>query len=105
MKRNASVVLIIFCLVFFTLTAMELDNLSKARALIPPEETPPGYRIYSDGTYDVENLRRDGNIYTLTGNVQGTIVIERDGVVLDGAGYTLYGDGSSHAFGYKIKAA
>ena len=104
MKRKASALLIIFCLVFFTLTAMELDNLSKARALIPPEETPPGYRIYSDGTYDVENLRRDGNIYTLTGNVQGTIVIERDGVVLDGAGYTLYGDGSSHGIWLQDKS-
>ena len=56
---------------------------------------PSGYRIYSDGTTDTPNLRRDGNIYSFTDNIEGTIVIECDGIVLDGAGYTLQGNGDS----------
>lgn len=96
MKRKASALIIIFCFAVSTLTAMEFVSLLKADPYIPPEEAPPGYRIYSDGTCDVEILRRDGDVYTLVGDVQGTIVIERDGVVLDGAGYTLHGKGSSY---------
>jgi hypothetical protein len=84
------------CLLVSMLPAIELIGLTKADPYIPPEEAPAGYRIRSDGTYDAPNLRRDGNVYTFIGDIQGTIVIERDGVVLDGAGYTLQGNGSSY---------
>lgn len=39
-------------------------------------------------------IRRDGNVYTFTGNVYGAIVVEKDNVVVDGAGYTLQGTGN-----------
>jgi nitrous oxidase accessory protein len=36
------------------------------------------------------------NIYTFTADICGSIVVERDNVVLNGAGYTLQGDGSQN---------
>jgi len=96
MKRKALTSLLILWIAASALTVIELTSLTKADPYIPPEEAPSGCRIRSDGTYNASNLRRDGNIYTFTGDIQGTIVIERDGVVLDGAGYTLQGGGSSH---------
>jgi len=60
-----------------------------------PETTPPGIRIESDGSVVGTNkIQRNGNVYTLTGDIYITIVVLRDGIVLDGAGYTLQGSGS-----------
>jgi len=39
-------------------------------------------------------IQRDGNLYTFTGNLFDEIVIERDNIVVDGAGYTVQGTGS-----------
>jgi parallel beta-helix repeat protein len=95
MKRKALTLTLVMAVLVSTL-GIEFVGIAVADPYIPPEEAPPGYRINSDGTYTAENLRRDGNVYTFIGDIQGTIVIERDGVVLDGAGYTLQGNGSSY---------
>jgi len=54
--------------------------------------------IRADGSIDppAAPIQRDGDIYTLTGNITSDahgIVIERDNMTLDGAGYTLQGPG------------
>jgi len=36
-------------------------------------------------------IQRDGDVYTLTDNIYDSIVVERDNIVVDGAGYTLQG--------------
>jgi len=36
----------------------------------------------------------DGNVYTFTGNINGSIIVEKDNVVVNGAGFTLQGDGN-----------
>jgi parallel beta-helix repeat protein len=52
--------------------------------------------IAADGSVVGTNrIQRNGNTYTLTDNLTGMIVIERDGVTLDGSGYTLQGSGNS----------
>ena len=38
-------------------------------------------------------IQRSGNVYTFTGDIVGSIVIFRNGIVVDGAGYTLQGNG------------
>jgi parallel beta-helix repeat protein len=59
-----------------------------------PEQVPSGIRITSAGTVEGTDLiQRSGNVYTLTGDIHRTIVVLRDGIVLDGAGYTLHGNG------------
>ncbi|HSQ53543.1 MAG TPA: right-handed parallel beta-helix repeat-containing protein, partial [Acidobacteriota bacterium] len=50
--------------------------------------------IRGDGTVDGTNsILRDGNIYTLTADISMSIVVEKDDVVVDGAGYGLQGTG------------
>ena len=52
--------------------------------------------IKSDGSVEgTDKIQRDGNIYTFTDNiVNQSIVVERDNIVVDGAGCTLQGTGS-----------
>jgi parallel beta-helix repeat protein len=40
-----------------------------------------------------DKIQRSSNLYTFTGDIVGSIVIFRSGVVVDGAGYTLQGNG------------
>jgi len=51
--------------------------------------------IRADGTVEgTDKIQRDGNIYTFTSNIFDSIVVEKDDVVIDGAGYSLQGNGS-----------
>ena len=48
--------------------------------------------INPDGTVIGTNkLLREGNVYAFTGNIEGSIVVEKDDIVIDGKGYTLSG--------------
>ena len=52
--------------------------------------------IMSDGRVKGTNLiHRDGNVYTLTCDILGTIHVEKDDIIIDGAGYAIKGDGDS----------
>ena len=52
--------------------------------------------VKSDGSVDpiTAPIQRIGNIYTFSENIYDEIVVEKDNVVVDGAGYTLQGTGS-----------
>jgi len=51
--------------------------------------------IMSDGSVvGTDKIHRDGNVYTFTDNINGSIVVEKNNIVVDGAGYTLQGTGS-----------
>jgi len=53
--------------------------------------------IRADGSVEgTDKIQRDGNTYTFTGDVFDSIVVEKDDVVIDGAGYTLQGDGNEN---------
>ena len=58
-------------------------------------ESPPGFiRITPDGSVvGTSLLLRSGNMYTFAGNISGGIAVEKDGIILDGAGFTLQGPG------------
>ncbi len=48
--------------------------------------------IYADGSVSgTGNIQRDGDVYTFIGNVTNGLYIERDNIVVDGAGFTLQG--------------
>jgi parallel beta-helix repeat protein len=51
--------------------------------------------IRADGTVEgTDKIQREGNIYTFVGDiVNQSIIVEKDNVVVDGAGYTIEGDG------------
>jgi parallel beta-helix repeat protein len=64
--------------------------------------------IRADGTVDPPSspLQRNGTLYTLTSNISSdyeAIVIEKDGVILDGAGFTVQGLGSIYSVGVQIE--
>ena len=74
------------------------------RALIVGDET---ILLYTPASEELIYIRADGSIvplapistvdnitYTFTDNIYDSIVVERDNIVIDGAGYTLQGTGS-----------
>jgi hypothetical protein len=61
--------------------------------------------IHSNGSVEGTDLiQRKGDIYTLTGDIFGTIYVRKDGITIDGAGYTIHGNGdrSTDGAGYGI---
>jgi len=60
--------------------------------------------IRADGTVEgTEKIQRDGFVYTFTDNINDSIIVERDNVVVDGAGYTLQRFGSGwYSVGFSI---
>ena len=64
--------------------------------IIRPVKADDGYiYIRTDGSIDPPTapIQRDGDIYTFTGNISGTIFVERSNIVIDGAGYTVQNGG------------
>jgi len=61
--------------------------------LASSESTVPQVRILPDGSIDPADvpIQRNGDVYTFTDNVYAQIVVDRDNVVIDGAGYALQG--------------
>ena len=48
--------------------------------------------IRSDGSVEgTDKIQQDGNVYTFTDDIFDPIVVQRDNIVVDGAGYTLQG--------------
>ena len=51
--------------------------------------------ITEDGDVNgTDKIQRSGNVYTFTGDLVGSIVVFRSGIIIDGAGYTLQGNGN-----------
>ncbi len=56
-------------------------------------QTEPRIHILSDGSIDPADvpIHRTGDLYTFTNNICAQIVVNKDNIVIDGAGHTLYG--------------
>jgi len=51
---------------------------------------------------DTAPIQRDNNLYTFADSIYDSIVVERDNVVVDGAGYTLQGTGTVSSKGLDL---
>jgi parallel beta-helix repeat protein len=52
----------------------------------------PSAYIRADGTVEgTSSIQRNGDVYTFVGNSTGTLYVEKDNIMIDGAGYTLVG--------------
>jgi parallel beta-helix repeat protein len=52
--------------------------------------------IRADGSLEgTDKIQLDGNVYTFTGDIYGSIIVEKDNVVVDGAGYVLQPQGDA----------
>jgi parallel beta-helix repeat protein len=94
MKKNVSPFILLFGLLLACTTSQVLD-LAKANFLPPP---PPTVQVYirADGTVDPPTtpIERFGDIYVFVDNLLNhTLEVERDNMVIDGAGFTLKGVG------------
>jgi parallel beta-helix repeat protein len=93
-KKNLLVAAFILILLISAVAGAILVNLSVANFF--PPEAPTGIQITSDGdVIGTDKIQRDGEVYTLTGDIQDSIVVSRDNVVIDGSGYNLIGYGNS----------
>ena len=83
MRRLCTLVLIlILCFAFLLISEI---GIVKAESTI---------YIRADGSIEgTDNISQDAKIYTFTDDITGSFVVEKDGIVVDGAGYTLQGNG------------
>jgi hypothetical protein len=93
MKRKISGLVFIMAFLL-SATGLALINLATANPLPPP----PILEVYirSDGTVDPSTtpIQRTGNIYTFKSDLtNSTIIVQRDNIVIDGAGFKLQGNG------------
>jgi parallel beta-helix repeat protein len=59
----------------------------------PTKAANVGVYIQADGTVQgTSNIQHNGDLYTFVGNFAGPLYVEKDNVVINGAGYTLTGD-------------
>ena len=83
-KRWASIILLLF--LFSLLVTLPNIGIVKAQGTI---------YIRSDGTVEgTDKIQQVGNVYSFTDNFGGSIVVEKDDVVIDGGDYILQGLGT-----------
>ena len=82
------VALVLFLILCFAIVSLPEIGIVKAEGTI---------YIRADGTVEgTDKIQKDGNVYTFTGDIFDSIVVEKDDVVIDGAGYSLQGNGSGY---------
>lgn len=89
-KASTCIVLIIFLVSIIPLTTV----------LAQDEEQFIDYFIKPDGTIEPNNapIIQNGNNYILTQDISGTVTIQKDHAVFDGAGFTLKGNAVKEAY-------
>jgi parallel beta-helix repeat protein len=79
-KRALLIVLLILC---FSVVVFPNVGIVRAEGII---------YIRADGTVEgTDQIQRDGNLYTFTDGIYGQIVIEKDGITVDGSQHVLHG--------------
>ena len=86
-----------FIALFLSLMLVGARFVGKTTGQTLPPDFEPLDRIYirADGGIEgTDKIHRDGNVYTLTADISGfePIIVERDNIVIDGAGSSIRGD-------------
>ena len=85
MKRTALALTLVMTLVFSFLFCGILVQPVKSKFIA-------SVFIAEDGSVvGTNSIQRNGNIYTLTGNISGSIQVQKSYIIIDGAGYTVNG--------------
>ena len=80
MKKLTSAIVLLLILSFVFVSFPQID-VAEAQAAI---------YIRADGTVEgTDKIEKTGNLYSFTDNIDGTIIVERDDIIIDGAAYTL----------------
>ena len=103
MKKTALRLIAISVLIVTALVVSQLgSSLGNIFPAIPPINT---VYIRADGSIEpsTASIAIENNVYTLTGDLTNTTVkIERDGIILDGAGYSIIGNDINFHVGVDI---
>ena len=110
MNKKQVLITAFISLLLFSAMAGQFFSLAEAN-FMPPLPSLPSIYIRNDGSIDpTAPIQRVGAVYSFTGNIiDHTIEVQRDNIVIDGAGYTLQGNGSgtgiylTHRSGVTIK--
>ena len=97
MNTRALALTLILAFSFSLVVGVQIIQVSKANFFPDPGPDLPRIYIRNDGSVEPETMpiERTGNIYKLTSNiVHYTIEIQRDNIVLDGAGFSILGNAS-----------
>ena len=97
MKKTALALILILALMFSALTGSQIIHFCSANFFPDPGPDLPRICLRHDGSIEPQTvpIERTGNLYKLTSNiVHYTIEIQRDNIVLDGAGYSILGNAS-----------
>jgi hypothetical protein len=97
MKRKPLALKLILISVMLLAVGFLFTNLSSANFFPDPGPDLPRIHIRNDGSVEPATapIEKTGSLYKLTGNiVLYTIEIQRDNIVLDGAGYSILGNAS-----------
>jgi len=78
-QKTALILLLILC--FVAVSILEIGIVKAIGAIY----------IRSDGSIEGDGLTFKDGVYVFTGDIYGQIIIERDGVIVDGSGYVLHG--------------
>jgi parallel beta-helix repeat protein len=65
----------------------------------------PSFKIQNDGTItpSTQKIQRNGETYIFLGDVEGSICVEKDSIVIDGAGFLLNADNKTNVPGIDLK--
>ncbi len=82
-KKAPLLIFTILLILAFSITFAKPANATAIQTIV----------IQADGSISPSSMpiQRNGNVYTFTDNISATMRIEKSNIVLDGAGYTLYG--------------
>ena len=88
MQKNSLYALLVFVVLLLSISIMPF-----ARS----QSTANSININADGSIEPQTapIQRNGDIYTLVGNISGGIAVYKSNIVIDGAGYALNGDGGT----------
>jgi parallel beta-helix repeat protein len=89
-ERNSKMGKLTFRCVLF----LSLCVLLAAATIVWSVEANGDIYIRADGSVEgTDKIQRSGNVYSFMGDVCGSVVVEKDNVVVDGSGYSLQGTG------------
>jgi len=98
MKRTALARALAVSFLFSALVGTLFVN-SACANMFPAPVPEHNIEIMENGSVvGTDEIRRNGTLYTFTGDVFGTVVVSRDGIIIDGAGHALRGNGTSSGF-------
>jgi len=92
LAKSASFIIILTCIAALSFS------------IRPAKASPATIYIRSDGSIDPPTapIQRDGNLYTLLGNINESIIVQRNNIVIDGQSHRIQGIGAMFSKGIDL---